>query len=135
MAAYRPAALSILCCFFFFFFLLTPFSSASKITHPSDSHKVSLALYYESLCPYSANFIVNYLPKLFEDDLISIVDLRLVPWGNARLKGNDTFDCQVFLNFQLDYNLSISFSKKAMMCLHAFTFFLFCCSMVQVNAC
>ena len=94
MEANRPAvALSILYCLFF----LGPFSSASKITLPSDSHKVSLALYYESLCPYSANFIVNYLPKLFEDDLISIVDLRLVPWGNARLKGNDTFACQVFL--------------------------------------
>ncbi|XWS53375.1 hypothetical protein CRYUN_Cryun11dG0152200 [Craigia yunnanensis] len=92
MEAYRPAvSLAILCCLFF---LLGPFSSASKITLPSDSHKVSLALYYESLCPYSANFIVNYLVKLFEDDLISIVDLRLVPWGNARLKGNDTFDCQ-----------------------------------------
>lgn len=91
MAAYRrAAALSILCCLF----LLGPFSSGSKIIPYSDSDKVSLALYYESLCPYSANFIVNYLDKLFEDDLISIVDLRLVPWGNARLKGNDTFDCQ-----------------------------------------
>ncbi|XVE58982.1 hypothetical protein DITRI_Ditri05aG0007400 [Diplodiscus trichospermus] len=92
MAAYRPVvALSIFCCLFF---LLSPFSSASNINLPSDSDKVSLALYYESLCPYSANFIVNYLAKLFEDDLISIVDLRLVPWGNAKLKGNDTFSCQ-----------------------------------------
>ncbi|EOY34583.1 hypothetical protein QUC31_018366 [Theobroma cacao] len=91
MAASRPAvALSLLCSLF----LLCPFSSASAITLPSDSHKVSLTLYYESLCPYSANFIVNYLGKLFEDDLLSIVDLRLVPWGNAKLKGNDTFACQ-----------------------------------------
>ncbi|GMY10536.1 gamma-interferon-responsive lysosomal thiol protein-like [Fagus crenata] len=69
-------------------------SSASRITLPSNSQKVSLALYYESLCPYSANFIINYLDKLFETDLISIVDLNLVPWGNAKLRGNDTFDCQ-----------------------------------------
>ncbi|XVF05793.1 hypothetical protein REPUB_Repub05bG0203200 [Reevesia pubescens] len=90
-ASSQPAvALSILCGLF----ILGPFSSASKITLPSDSDKVSLALYYESLCPYSANFIVNYLNKLFEDDLITIVDLRLVPWGNAKLKGNGTFNCQ-----------------------------------------
>ncbi|XP_058782004.1 gamma-interferon-responsive lysosomal thiol protein-like [Vicia villosa] len=63
---------------------------------PSQSHnnKVSLELYYESLCPFSADFIVNYLPQIFHHDLLSIVDLKLVPWGNARLKGDKTFDCQ-----------------------------------------
>ncbi|KAK8683657.1 hypothetical protein V6N13_039710 [Hibiscus sabdariffa] len=91
MAAYqRGVGVWVLCCLF----LLGSFCSASRISLPSDSNKVSLALYYESLCPFSANFIVNYLPKLFEDDLISVVDLRLVPWGNAKLKGNDTFECQ-----------------------------------------
>ncbi|KAB2038750.1 hypothetical protein ERO13_D03G142000v2 [Gossypium hirsutum] len=89
MAAYRRLV-SVLCCLS----LLGSFASASTISLPSDSRKVSLTLYYESLCPYSANFIVNYLPKLFNEDLISIVDLRLVPWGNAKLKGNGTFDCQ-----------------------------------------
>jgi interferon gamma-inducible protein 30 len=86
-----------------FFFLFTS-SSASRIL-PSHSQKVSLGLYYESLCPYSANFIINYLPKLFETDLISIVDLNLVPWGNAKLRGNDTFDCQVTLLFVSFSNL------------------------------
>jgi len=78
--------------FLIFFFLFTS-SSASRIL-PSHSQKVSLGLYYESLCPYCANFIVNYLAQLFETDLISVVDLKLVPWGNAKLRGNDTFDCQ-----------------------------------------
>lgn len=106
MAAYRPAvSLPVFCCIIFF--LLGPSSSASEITLPSDSSKVSLTLYYESLCPYSANFIVNYLPKLFKDDLISIVDLRLVPWGNAKLTGNDTFSCQVI--FLLDSNCVLNF--------------------------
>ncbi|KAB1202255.1 hypothetical protein CJ030_MR8G010089 [Morella rubra] len=41
-----------------------------------------------------ANFIVNYPVKLFETDLISIVDLNLVPWGNAKIRDNNTFDCQ-----------------------------------------
>ncbi|XP_020585834.1 gamma-interferon-inducible lysosomal thiol reductase-like [Phalaenopsis equestris] len=59
-----------------------------------DDTKVSLALYYESLCPYSANFIVNYLAKIFENGIIDIVDLDLVPYGNARLKANGTITCQ-----------------------------------------
>ncbi|KAI5603951.1 hypothetical protein POPTR_001G281004v4 [Populus trichocarpa] len=62
---------------------------------PSNSDKLFLALYYESLCPYSANSIVSYLNKLVEDDeLLSIVDLYLSPWGNAKIRGNDTFVCQ-----------------------------------------
>ncbi|XP_034687975.1 gamma-interferon-responsive lysosomal thiol protein isoform X2 [Vitis riparia] len=69
------------------------FSSASGAL-PSDSDKVSLGLYYESLCPYSANFIINYLVKIFENGLISIVDLNLVPFGNAKIRGNNTIDCQ-----------------------------------------
>ncbi|XP_028768961.1 gamma-interferon-responsive lysosomal thiol protein-like [Neltuma alba] len=75
-------------------FALFPPSLPSQVLRSSHSHKVSVGLYYESLCPYSANFIVNYLVKLFDDDLISIVDLKLVPWGNAKLRGNNTFDCQ-----------------------------------------
>lgn len=93
----RTLCFSLLPCLLLFA-LFTPTSSSAR-TLPSDSGKVSLALYYESLCPYSANFIVNYLVKLFEDDLISIVDLKLSPWGNAKLRSNDTFSCQVLLFF------------------------------------
>ncbi|URE41065.1 lysosomal thiol reductase [Musa troglodytarum] len=67
------------------------FASSSS---SSSSPKVSLALYYETLCPYSANFIVNYLAKIFDDGLISIVDVDLVPYGNARIR-NGTISCQV----------------------------------------
>jgi hypothetical protein len=59
------------------------------------SNKVSLELYYESLCPYSADFIVNDLPIIFQHDLLSIVDLKLVPWGNAKLRPNSNITCQV----------------------------------------
>lgn len=77
----------------------------SGISKPSSSQKVSLGLYYESLCPYCSSFIVNHLTKLFEDDLISIVDLHLSPWGNTKLRSdNVTVVCQVsscflFTNF------------------------------------
>lgn len=46
--------------------------------------KVLVELYEESLCPYCCNFVVNGLSKLFKDGLIDIVDLRLIPYGNAK---------------------------------------------------
>lgn len=120
------------------------FLSFSSFFSPSQSHnnKVSLELYYESLCPYSANFIVNYLPKIFKDDLISIVDLNLVPWGNAKLRGNSTFDCQVhslypistkqnktniplFWNFQL--NLLSTATVSLYVFISIFSFMKSCC--------
>ncbi|KNA08335.1 hypothetical protein SOVF_163510 [Spinacia oleracea] len=56
--------------------------------------KVQLDFYYESLCPYCAKFIINELPIIFQNGLIDIVDLRLFPWGNARLTSNNSFTCQ-----------------------------------------
>ncbi|WCJ34783.1 gamma interferon responsive lysosomal thiol (GILT) reductase family protein [Euphorbia peplus] len=77
--------------FSFFLLLVVPLSISSS----PNSGKVSLGLYYESLCPYCSNFIVNYLAKLYQDDdLFSIVDLHLSPWGNTRLKINGSIVCQ-----------------------------------------
>ncbi|XP_076957227.1 gamma-interferon-responsive lysosomal thiol protein-like [Bidens hawaiensis] len=56
--------------------------------------KVKLNLYYESLCPNSEDFIINYLPKMFNNGLIDIVDLKLSPYGNAGLLDNGTIVCQ-----------------------------------------
>ncbi|WVY93296.1 hypothetical protein V8G54_032384 [Vigna mungo] len=70
------------------------FAFSSQSESKSQPPKVSLELYYESLCPYSANFIVNHLPKIFSTDLIPIVHLKFVPWGNANLQPNHTFICQ-----------------------------------------
>ncbi|CAA0835866.1 Thioredoxin superfamily protein, partial [Striga hermonthica] len=58
------------------------------------SNKVTVSLYYESLCPYCADFIVNHLVKMFQTDLINIVNLRFVPWGNSQILGNGTWVCQ-----------------------------------------
>ncbi|KAM1055643.1 hypothetical protein ACFX13_029848 [Malus domestica] len=89
----RTLSFSLLSCLFLVV-VFTPPSSSTDRTPPSDSSKVSLALYYESLCPYSPNFIVNYLVKLFKDEFISIVDLKVSLWGKAKLRSNDTFTCQ-----------------------------------------
>ncbi|KAD6120335.1 hypothetical protein E3N88_11606 [Mikania micrantha] len=57
--------------------------------------KVKVSLYYESLCPFCANFIVNQLGKaLFQWNLISIVDLKMVPWGNTQFAPNNAWICQ-----------------------------------------
>ncbi|KAF5812962.1 putative gamma interferon inducible lysosomal thiol reductase GILT [Helianthus annuus] len=69
------------------------FSSASPIT-VTTGDKVELSLYYEALCPYCENFILNYLYKIFDNGLISIVDLKLSPYGNAKIRSNGTIVCQ-----------------------------------------
>ncbi|KAK1412437.1 hypothetical protein QVD17_33683 [Tagetes erecta] len=61
----------------------------------NNNNKVKVSLYYESLCPYCANFIVNQLGKaLYQWNLISIVDLKMVPWGNTQLAPNNAWICQ-----------------------------------------
>ncbi|KAK3444956.1 hypothetical protein EUGRSUZ_A00606 [Eucalyptus grandis] len=65
------------------------------LVSPSQSdQRVKLSLYYEALCPYCANFIVNSLSKVFDTGLISIVDLRLVPWGNGWISPDGSLSCQ-----------------------------------------
>ncbi|CAA7406246.1 unnamed protein product [Spirodela intermedia] len=79
-------------------FLLLLFSlscvSLSSLPLTEASKKVQLELYYETLCPYCSRFIVNFLSKIFIDGLIDIVDLNLVPYGNARVASNGTITCQ-----------------------------------------
>lgn len=75
----------------YFLVCLLCFTQFSSI---SCEKKVSLTLYYESLCPYCSNFIVNYLPKIFKNGMIDIVDFKLVPWGNTKLQPDNTFKCQ-----------------------------------------
>ncbi|XP_015897417.1 gamma-interferon-responsive lysosomal thiol protein [Ziziphus jujuba] len=67
--------------------LLNPYGCAG-------SEPVTVSLYYETLCPYCADFIVNHLVKLFQNGLISIVNLRMLPWGNAWLNPDGSFVCQ-----------------------------------------
>ncbi|KAB5520061.1 hypothetical protein DKX38_024380 [Salix brachista] len=61
---------------------------------PRNSEKVTMSFYYESLCPYCSSFIVGPLAHVLETDLMTILNLRLVPWGNAILGSNNTIECQ-----------------------------------------
>ncbi|XP_013708206.2 gamma-interferon-responsive lysosomal thiol protein-like isoform X2 [Brassica napus] len=59
-----------------------------------ESDKVKLNLYYESLCPYCQSFIADGLVKIFDSDLHTITDLKLVPFGNAHVSDKLTVTCQ-----------------------------------------
>ncbi|KAK3406828.1 gamma-interferon-responsive lysosomal thiol protein [Eucalyptus grandis] len=73
-------------------FLCLTFPSPSL---SSDDDKVKLSLYYESLCPGSADFIANHLVKAIDNGLINIIDLQIVPWGNAQIDNRSgAFICQ-----------------------------------------
>ncbi|KAJ7961180.1 putative Gamma-interferon-inducible lysosomal thiol reductase [Quillaja saponaria] len=63
---------------------------------PVDSdQKVNLSVYYDSLCPSCSTFIVKNLVQVFDKGLIKIVNLRLIPWGNAYInRTNNAFVCQ-----------------------------------------
>ncbi|KAL5742474.1 hypothetical protein ACOSP7_029206 [Xanthoceras sorbifolium] len=61
---------------------------------PCVSENVTVSVYYETLCPYCADFVVNHLVKLLQNGLSSIVNLRMIPWGNALIQPDGTFVCQ-----------------------------------------
>lgn len=98
-------AARVLFSFVFISLLFTYFPSPCSCLKYADSmvvagtkqvEKVNLALYYEALCPGSREFILKYLVDVFDLGLIDIVNLKLVPWGNAKLtQPNDTIVSQV----------------------------------------
>ncbi|CAD5327733.1 unnamed protein product [Arabidopsis thaliana] len=91
MASSSSLACSTKLVFFACLFLFT-FSSHNLVAGESD--KVKLNLYYESLCPSCQNFIVHHLGKIFNTDLHTITDLKLIPFGNAHVSDDLTVTCQ-----------------------------------------
>ncbi|KAK1562862.1 hypothetical protein Q3G72_018215 [Acer saccharum] len=75
------------------FFFISPSHSIASPSPPLKPPKVDLVLYYETLCPACADFITTDLVKIFQTDLNTIVNFRLVPWGNAKVI-NGTIVCQ-----------------------------------------
>lgn len=100
--------------------LLTFFSLVSPllllISPLGSGENVTVSVYYETLCPYCADFIVNHLVKLFQKGLNSIVNLRMIPWGNSMVQPDGTFVCQVtFISMYLPFFSPLPF--------HCFGFF------------
>lgn len=85
------------------------------------SQKVNLSVYYEALNPSCASFMVKNLARIFDNGLNTIVNLRLIPWGNAYLnKSTNAIVCQVrfslwvfvFIFFQVSFLVSFPFLVK-----------------------
>lgn len=106
----------------------------------SSSHKVTLSLYYEALCPYCAEFIVNHLSKIFNTGLISAIDLQLVPWGNAIIKPDGTILCQVLDSSCLVFTCIVVYKIRMQHLINAVCCFVFQhgeaeCALNAIHAC
>ncbi|KAF9595427.1 hypothetical protein IFM89_000345, partial [Coptis chinensis] len=82
--------------FFVSYLLLFIFSYVSAAASKNNVSVVPVTLYYEALCPSSARFIVKELGEIFQNDIIDIINLHLVPYGNAKLgpPDNTSITCQ-----------------------------------------
>ncbi|KAL5742475.1 hypothetical protein ACOSP7_029207 [Xanthoceras sorbifolium] len=65
----------------------------NKVSLSQDPQNVNLSLYYETLSPNCSIFIIKNLESVFNNGLISIINLRLVPWGNAYIN-NSSIVCK-----------------------------------------
>ncbi|KAK0584726.1 hypothetical protein LWI29_017662 [Acer saccharum] len=76
--------------FFFYFFLFISSSyvaaaasysnfNGNKVSSAPDPQNVNLSIYYETVSPNCSKFIVKNLESVFNNGLISIISLRLVP--------------------------------------------------------
>ncbi|KAE8778173.1 27k protein [Hordeum vulgare] len=74
--------------------LLSTTSAATAGDVATGSEKVHVAIYYESLCPFSIRFVANHLVKAYRDGLLDAADLTLVPYGNAVVGSDGTISCQ-----------------------------------------
>ncbi|KAK3227380.1 hypothetical protein Dsin_007242 [Dipteronia sinensis] len=97
--------ISITWLFFFFLFLFISSSVAAasysnfdgnKVSSSPDPQNVNFSIYYETLSPNCSKFIIKNLESVFNNGLISIINLRLVPWGNANISKstNDSIVCE-----------------------------------------
>ncbi|KAD3338481.1 hypothetical protein E3N88_34002 [Mikania micrantha] len=83
--------------FFIFMFTVNICSSSTdstEIVPLKEAEKVQVEVYYESLCPYCENFIVNYLIDVFTEKIDAIADVKLYPYGNAKVNSNGNITCQ-----------------------------------------
>ncbi|MTV29033.1 hypothetical protein FTX61_27235, partial [Nitriliruptoraceae bacterium ZYF776] len=89
----------LIICFLFTINTCSSSSSSSddnfvEILPVKEAEKVQVKVYYESLCPYCENFIVNYLIDVFIEGIDAIADVQLFPYGNAKVNANGNITCQ-----------------------------------------
>lgn len=58
----------------------------------SDPGKVKIAVYYESLCPDSKQFVTNTLARSFDPNIMTV---RFIPFGKAQISPDgEEYECQ-----------------------------------------
>lgn len=78
-----------LCC------LLPTAGGDQSKTGSEEPKKVHLGVFFESRCPDSRQFVVEQLEPLVKNsEFASILELTLVPFGKARIIGQDNMICQ-----------------------------------------
>uniref|UniRef100_A0ACD5VSI2 Uncharacterized protein n=1 Tax=Avena sativa TaxID=4498 RepID=A0ACD5VSI2_AVESA len=73
---------------------LIPFVVLFCLSTACAARRVSVSVYYEAMCPFCSGYVVNDLARIFQNGLSSIVDLRLVPFGNGRVSPDGSMTCQ-----------------------------------------
>uniref|UniRef100_A0ACD5VIL7 Uncharacterized protein n=1 Tax=Avena sativa TaxID=4498 RepID=A0ACD5VIL7_AVESA len=74
--------------------VLIPFLVLFYLSTACAARRVSVSVYYEAMCPFCSGYVVNDLARIFQNGLSSIVDLRLVPFGNGRVSPDGSMTCQ-----------------------------------------
>lgn len=70
-------------------------STLAREARNTGESKVRVEVYYEALCPYCQAFMGGALTDVLRrKDIINIVDLKLVPYGNTHIDEQGTFHCQ-----------------------------------------
>ncbi|KAL4394989.1 hypothetical protein AHAS_Ahas02G0207100 [Arachis hypogaea] len=66
-----------------------------RVLDQAEDSKVNVTLNYQSLCEGCARYIKSDLGNLYNNsELMSIVNLHLLPFGNAHIDQNQTVQCQ-----------------------------------------
>lgn len=65
----------------------------NAIRQEPSAPKVEVVLYYESLCPYSIRYYTQILYPTYML-LNEIMELRLIPYGNTRVRGHHVMKTQ-----------------------------------------
>jgi len=69
--------------------------SETNLQQQNNFPKVQLEVYYEALCPYCQQFFsTNMADIMSKPDILSIINLKMVPYGNTQVDAAGVYHCQ-----------------------------------------
>ncbi|XP_031622561.1 GILT-like protein 1 [Contarinia nasturtii] len=90
----RAPILLAFMCFVYESATLTINTSSNPIASPNNFTKLHIAIYYESMCPDSVDFLTNQFAPAY-DSLKNHIDVLFVPFGKSESENNgQIFFCQ-----------------------------------------